>query len=97
VAPAFGQAPPAANMPGAVPAELRTLFHSAAEREKLDRARRGEPAEEEAVAGGKRGPPKITGFVRRSDGRDTVWLDLNENGRLDDSEQPLSDVRAKTL
>jgi hypothetical protein len=25
-----------------------------------------------------------------------VWLDLNENGRLDDSEQPLSDVRVVT-
>jgi hypothetical protein len=55
------------------PAELRTLFHSAGEREELDRVRRGDPPEE--VASTKRGPPVVTGFVKRSDGRDTVWLD----------------------
>jgi hypothetical protein len=58
--------------PPPAPAELRTLFHSAPEREQLDRLRRGEPPEE---ARAKRGPPVVTGFVRRSDGRDTVWLD----------------------
>jgi hypothetical protein len=26
----------------------------------------------------------------------TVWLDLNENGRLDEGEQPLADVRVVT-
>ena len=77
------------------PAELRTLFHSAAEREQLDRVRRGEPAEESA-ARPKRGPAAVTGFVRRSDGRDTVWLDgqavtgaeakrLEEQGKIRDS------------
>lgn len=52
--------------------ELRTLFHTAEERERLDRLRRGEP---EASRAEKRGPPAVTGFVKRSDGRVTVWLD----------------------
>ena len=69
---AHAQAPAAPAAPSA-PAELRTLFHSAAEREELDRIRRGDPPEE--VASTKRGPPVVTGFVKRSDGRDTVWLD----------------------
>ena len=69
------EAPPATGVPAASPAELRTLFHSAAERDKLDRARRGETVVEEAQEIQKRGPPKVTGIVRRSDGRDTVWLD----------------------
>jgi hypothetical protein len=69
---AHAQAPAAPNAPSA-PAELRTLFHSASEREALDRIRRGDPPEE--VASTKRAPPGVTGFVKRSDGRDTVWLD----------------------
>jgi hypothetical protein len=69
---AHAQAPAAPSEPPA-PAQLRTLFHSAAEREELDRIRRGDPPQE--VASSKRGPPVVTGFVKRSDGRDTVWLD----------------------
>ena len=61
--------------PTPAPTELRTLFHSAAEREKLDRARRGEPPAESPAEAARRDPPKVTGFVRRSDGRDPVWLD----------------------
>jgi hypothetical protein len=61
--------------PPAAPPSLRTLFHTAAEREKLDRARRGEPVEESPTASARRAPPAVTGFVKRSDGRDTVWLD----------------------
>ena len=61
--------------PTPAPTELRTLFHSAAEREKLDRARRGEPVVDPAAETTRRDPAKVTGFVRRSDGRDTVWLD----------------------
>ena len=53
--------------------ELRTLFHSAEEREQLDRLRRGDPPQESSVA--KRGPPVVGGYVKRSDGRNTVWLD----------------------
>lgn len=51
---------------------LRTLFHTADEREQLDRLRRGEPAEKRVE---KRGPPVVSGFVKRSDGRDTAWVD----------------------
>lgn len=52
--------------------ELRTLFHSADERVELDRLRRGDPPEAKVV---RRGPPVVGGFVKRSDGRDTVWVD----------------------
>jgi hypothetical protein len=52
-------------------AELGTLFFTPAERDQLDRMRRGEPEVPAAVAAGK---PRVTGFVRRSDGRNTVWI-----------------------
>ena len=67
---ADGPAPEAPPLP-----DLRTLFHSAAEREQLDRLRRGEPPEQAASPAQPRKAPVVTGFVRRSDGRDTVWLD----------------------
>lgn len=56
-------------------AELGTLFHTPEERARLDRLRRGEPPE--SVAGPAREPrtPAVTGYVRRSDGRNTVWVD----------------------
>jgi hypothetical protein len=49
---------------------LGTLLTTPEERERLERLRRGEP---EPAAGG--GPGRITGFVKRSDGRDTLWVD----------------------
>jgi hypothetical protein len=52
--------------------DLRTLFHSADERVELDRLRRGDPPEAKVF---RRGPPVVGGFVKRSDGRDTVWID----------------------
>jgi len=64
----------AALPPVAASEELRTLFHSPQERARLDRLRRGEPAEIPAVARAPR-TPEVTGYVKRSDGRDTVWLD----------------------
>ena len=51
--------------------DLGTLFNSADERARLDRLRRGEPA----GTGRPRGVPEVTGFVKRSDGRSTVWID----------------------
>lgn len=58
-------------------AELGRLFFSAEERARLDKLRRGDPAVE-ATAGETPGaPPALTGFVQRSDGRNTVWI----NGR----------------
>jgi len=59
----------AAGAAGAV--ELGTLFNSPEERARLDRLRRGEPA----VMAGPRGRSEVTGFVKRSDGRSTVWID----------------------
>ena len=54
---------------------LRTLFLAAEERERLDRLRRGESAEARSPATSPRPPAAVTGFVKRSDGRSTVWLD----------------------
>jgi hypothetical protein len=60
--------------PCAWPEELGTLFHTPEERARLDRLRRGEP-ESPALASARSGAPQITGFVKRSDGRHTVWID----------------------
>ena len=54
-------------------AELGTLFHSPDERERLDRLRRGEPPPTAPTAAS--GARQVTGFVQRSDGRGTVWID----------------------
>jgi hypothetical protein len=56
--------------------ELGTLFHTPEERARLDRLRRGEAtAPAQAVVPGESRPPRVTGYVRRSDGRNTVWVD----------------------
>src|SRR5690349_192714 len=54
-------------------AELGTLFHTPEERERLDRLRRGEPVTESANAPAPR--RQMTGFVKRSDGRGTAFID----------------------
>ena len=54
---------------------LGTLFTTAQERERLDRLRRGEPEARAVPDAAGRAQPTITGFVRRSDGRNTVWID----------------------
>ena len=59
--------------PGARAVELGTLFHTPQERERLDRLRRGEP--DRAIAASPGGAREVTGFVKRSDGRGTVWID----------------------
>ena len=61
----------------AMSSELGTLFHSAEERARLDSLRRGEPAMPTTPAAPppRVHVPEVTGFVKRSDGRDTVWLD----------------------
>ncbi len=53
-------------------ADLGVLFHSPEERARLDKLRRGEPSE--AAAGPVAAKAEVTGFVRRSDGRSTVWI-----------------------
>jgi hypothetical protein len=50
------------------------LLTTPQEREKLDRLRRGEP-EAPAGAAARGGPGHVTGFVKRSDGRGTLWID----------------------
>src|SRR5262249_37669649 len=50
-----------------------TLFFSAEERASLDRLRRGESETAAAPAPG--AGSAVTGFVKRSDGRHTVWID----------------------
>jgi hypothetical protein len=54
--------------------DLGTLFYSPAEREQLDRMRRGEAVEAPAGAPLPR-EHAVTGYVQRSDGRGTVWID----------------------
>jgi hypothetical protein len=61
-----------AALPAWPGSELRTLFHTAEERARLDRQRRGESAE---AAPSKPAPAVVGGYVKRSDGRDTVWID----------------------
>jgi hypothetical protein len=56
------------------PDELGTLFFTPEERARFDRLRRGEP-DSAASVGARTGVPEITGFVKRSDGRGTVWID----------------------
>jgi hypothetical protein len=64
----------AASPPEAPP--LGTLFHTPDERARLDRLRRGDAPEPDApVAQREARTPAVTGYVRRSDGRNTVWVD----------------------
>lgn len=51
-----------------------TLFFSAEERARLDRLRRGE-SETNTGAPAPGAGSAMTGFVKRSDGRHTVWID----------------------
>ena len=60
---------------GAAQPPLGTLFHTPEERDRLDRLRRGEPEAAAAAAPAPGGGSSITGFVKRSDGRHTVWID----------------------
>ena len=56
--------------------DLGTLFTTPEERARLDKLRRGEPTVEAPVEGVRaRHERAITGYVKRSDGRNTVWID----------------------
>jgi len=73
-------------------ADLATLFHSAEERERLDRLRRGEPVSQ-AAEQPQRGK-EITGFVMRSDGRGgTAFVD-GAPVHVDPAEAKLLDPKA---
>jgi hypothetical protein len=54
---------------------LGTLFHTPKERELFDRQRRGDRVEVEGQAPVQRREPVVTGYVKRSDGKSTVFLD----------------------
>ena len=58
-------------LPAAAADDLATLFFSREERAALDRLRRGEPE----TPASRVARHAVTGFVRRSDGRNTVWID----------------------
>jgi hypothetical protein len=58
---------------GAAP--IDTLFHSPQERDRLDRLRRGEVVQEAPVTGEPVRRREITGYVKRSDGRGTAFID----------------------
>ena len=63
----------AALAAGAAP--LETLFHTPEERERLDKLRRGELVQAPAPATGPARKREITGYVKRSDGRGTAFID----------------------
>ena len=54
---------------------LDTLFHTPQERERLDRLRRGEAVAAPATSGEPVRGREITGYVKRSDGRGTAFID----------------------
>ena len=73
--------------PACIGAELGTLFHTPQERQLLDRQRRGDPVEAPSATGADQPPPRdpvVTGYVRRSDGRNTVWIDGRPLSTRDD-------------
>lgn len=49
--------------------DLGRLFFTPQERENLDRQRRGEKTVSNSTA------PALNGFIKRSDGRNTIWVD----------------------
>lgn len=53
-------------------ADLGTLFFTAREREQFEKLRRGDKPEAVAIP---RPDPVITGYVKRSDGKSTVFID----------------------
>jgi hypothetical protein len=59
---------------GASAAELGRLFHTSAERKALD-ASRQEKKGDRLQSSPKRAPARLEGFVVRSDGAATVWID----------------------
>lgn len=67
-----------AALAAALPAgaqDLGTLFFTPREREALDRLRRGETPAAQAAQPAPRPEPVVTGYVKRSDGRSTVFID----------------------
>jgi hypothetical protein len=55
--------------------DFGTLFTTPQERARLDKLRRGEPVAAPTVQGASPRRHALTGYVQRSDGRNTVWID----------------------
>lgn len=66
-----------ASLPAVAATDIGTLFYTADERARMDNLRRGEPQVVEGVGAAPPapGPREVTGFVKRSDGRSTLWID----------------------
>jgi len=85
---------------GVSAAELGTLFHTAKERDQLERLRKGEkmPDGQPAI---ERPDPVITGYVKRSDGKSTVFIDKQpvpvRNPRLEKRLEPKAVERYEPL
>jgi hypothetical protein len=62
----------AISLPATAQDQLGRLFFTPAERSNLDKLRRGETIAPGDVA---RADPVINGYIRRSDGVNTVWID----------------------
>jgi hypothetical protein len=75
-------------------AELGTLFTTPAERVQLDRLRRGEAAGPESAGAGDAPSAAVTGYVKRSDGRGTVWIDGRPVVVASPRAAPLFDARS---
>ena len=71
--------------------QLGTLFHSPKEREALERLRRGESPGQAAFMN--LPDPVITGYVKRSDGKSTVFLDKQPYPARDGRMQRLLEPR----
>ena len=70
--------------------DLGVLFHTPEERARLDQLRRGDPVEAAPSVARK---AEVTGYVRRSDGRNTVWIDGHPVATNDRKNDPLFDPR----
>jgi hypothetical protein len=75
---------------GAQAQQLGTLFHSPSERDALDRQRRGDPV---IQAPADLPDPVVTGYVKRSDGKSTVFLDGKPYRARDARTQQMLDPR----
>ncbi len=84
----------------ATAAEFGTLFHTAKEREQLERLRKGDKSPD-GQAAIERPDPVITGYVKRSDGKSTVFIDKQpvpvRNPRLERRLEPKAVERYEPL
>jgi len=75
-------------------AGLGTLFTTPAEREQLDRLRRGEAVAPETGVAADAPSAAVTGYVKGSDGRGTVWIDGRPVVVASPKAAPLFDTRS---